>query len=242
MTDATKVPSTQTEAEGERPADWPEVLEDLRAEVTAGFLSSHERENADSARLLETTSFLYAAIEMLAERGLISIDDLNRRRTAVKNRLIKDFFDQGMGVVLLESEHSDKYDYPASAEIDCAARIHVCKAVCCKLNFALSEQDVQEGILRWELGDPYLARKGRDGQCHHLDRTTHFCTVREHRPIPCRAYTCRNDRRIWQDFDNMVLAADLDTMIPDREGSRELVRASGARERDGVLMIENERG
>jgi Fe-S-cluster containining protein len=238
-TDANPIPSVPST--GGAPS-WPDSLAELRAEVIAGFLNSHERENADSARLLETTSFLYAAIELLAERGLISIADLNKRRTAVKNRLVKDFFDQGMGVVLLESEHADKYDYPLSAEIDCAARLQVCKGICCKLNFALSEQDVEEGILRWELGDPYIARKERDGYCHHLDRATHFCTVREHRPIPCRAYTCRNDRRIWQDFDNMVLAADLDAALLDREGSRELVRASRARQRDSAPMIEDGKG
>ena len=35
-------------------------------------------------------------------------------------------------------------------------RVHLCKASCCRLPFALSRQDVEEGIVRWDLGQPYL--------------------------------------------------------------------------------------
>lgn len=27
------------------------------------------------------------------------------------------------------------------------------------------------------------------------------CTIREHRPLPCRGYDCRKDQRIWLDYE-----------------------------------------
>lgn len=188
---------------------WPDSVEGLRAEVVAGFLNAHERENAESARLLETTSFLHAAIDLLAEHGLIDADALGERVSVVMNRLAHAFLREGMGVTLMEMEE-DKYGYPETSEVDCAARYHICKAVCCRQQFALSRQDVEEGILRWELGAPYMARKEADGNCPHLDRETCLCTVHENRSIPCRVYSCRDDKNIWLDFDNMVPVPNLD--------------------------------
>jgi hypothetical protein len=43
------------------------------------------------------------------------------------------------------------------------------------------------------------------------------CSVREHRPIPCRAYDCRNDPRIWSDFANYVINPDLENLFRKRE-------------------------
>jgi hypothetical protein len=40
-----------------------------------------------------------------------------------------------------------------------------------------------------------------DGYCTHMDRGACGCTVYAQRPIPCRGYDCRNDRRIWLDFE-----------------------------------------
>ena len=50
-------------------------------------------------------------------------------------------------------------------EVDCAARMHVCQAVCCKLDFALTADEVEHGVLRWDLGRPYLIRHEGDGWC-----------------------------------------------------------------------------
>lgn len=51
---------------------------------------------------------------------------------------------------------------------------------------------------------------GKDnGYCSHLDPNTFGCTVYENRPVPCRAFDCRNDKRIWLDFENMILNPDI---------------------------------
>lgn len=54
----------------------------------------------------------------------------------------------------------DKRRVP-SADIDCAARLHLCRARCCSFSISLSAEDVAEGKLRWEIERPYLLRRRR---------------------------------------------------------------------------------
>jgi Fe-S-cluster containining protein len=60
---------------------------------------------------------------------------------------------------------------------------------------------VRENVVQWELGQPYMIAHAGDGYCVHMDRQTCGCTVYEQRPIPCRGYDCRKDKRIWLDFE-----------------------------------------
>lgn len=98
----------------------------------------------------------------------------------------------------------DKYAFVSNVEIDCEARIPYCRAVCCKLTFCYSRQDVDEGALEWNPAAPFRNLKGEDGRCVHQDRSTGFCSVHEIRPIPCRYYDCSRDERIWLDFERMI--------------------------------------
>ena len=72
--------------------------------------------------------------------------------------------------------------------------------------FALSRQDLKERVVQWDHSNPYMIRHGADGYCVHNDKQTRFCTVYDHRPAVCRGYSCRNDKRIWKDFDKMIPA------------------------------------
>src|SRR5262245_50241392 len=63
------------------------TLESLRDEVAGGFLYAHSRANANSNKLLEVASFSYALIELLNERGLITIEELDERKDQVHKRL-----------------------------------------------------------------------------------------------------------------------------------------------------------
>lgn len=96
-------------------------------------------------------------------------------------------------------------DAEPSRVVDCAARMHVCQAVCCRLKFPLSGPEIDRGHVKWDIGHPYIIRQGSDGRCVHNDATTGHCGVYEDRPGVCRRYTCIGDARIWKDFDNMVL-------------------------------------
>ena len=176
--------------------------------VAEGLLYTHSRLNANTSKTLEASSFLYAVIELLSEKGLITVEELDARKRVVGQRLAKQFSDQGMGAMLQDPEY-DKYAFNAGVKIDCENRLHLCKAACCRLPFALSKQDVREGIVRWNLGQPYLIDQGKDGYCVHLQRGSCQCGIYAQRPVPCRGYDCRNDQRIWLDFGKKIPNPDL---------------------------------
>lgn len=89
------------------------------------------------------------------------------------------------------------------AEINCAERVHLCKAVCCKLNFALTPREVREGKVKWDRRLPYLIAHGENGYCAHLDDHS-GCTIHADRPALCRRFDCRTDGRVWIDFEGMI--------------------------------------
>jgi Fe-S-cluster containining protein len=184
----------------------------LRSEMAGGLHYTHTRANANTAKLLEVTAFAYAAIELLAEQGLLSIEALDERKTTVADRLTKKFAAQGMGVARQDPEH-DKYTFPSTVRIDCENRVYLCKAACCRLRFALSKQDVEEGVVKWDFAHPYLVARGDDGYCAHMDRARLNCSIHAHRPVPCRAYDCRTDQRIWTDFENKVVSPELEQLF-----------------------------
>jgi hypothetical protein len=182
---------------------------ELRRRVAEGLAFAHTRMNAGVSKTLEATSFLYALVELLAERGLVSIDELDARREQVAERLVARLQASGEGVVIQEPE-ADKYAFSGEAEVDCPSLLPLCKAACCRLPFALSKQDIREGIVRWDLGRPYLNERGGDGYCTHIDRDTRLCSIRDARPVPCRAFDCRDDPRIWADFEARIPNPNLD--------------------------------
>lgn len=187
-------------ANGNEHRDW----EALRGEVSGGLRYAHTRANTNTGKLLEVASFAYAAIELLAEQGLLQVEELDARKQAVAGRLVEKFADQGMGVVYQNPEH-EKYGFAGEVRIDCENRLHLCKAACCRLRFALSKQDVEEGIVKWDFARPYLIARGPDGYCQHVDRNTLGCSIHAHRPVPCRAFDCRKDERIWADFERKII-------------------------------------
>jgi hypothetical protein len=175
----------------------------FRHQIADGLLYAHSRLNANQRKTLEAASFLYALIELLSERGLITIDELDTRKAVVAQRLAEQLRREGNGAVFQDPEY-DKYDFPHAAEVDCPSRVHLCKAACCRLPFALSKQDVREGIVHWDFGQPYMIEHD-DGCCTHMDHTACVCTIYAHRPAPCRGFDCRSDQRIWLDYEQRIV-------------------------------------
>ncbi len=100
----------------------------------------------------------------------------------------------------------DKYQVP-STDIDCAARIPLCGAKCCTMDVTLSAQDVAEGGIPFDIMKPYaLPRDPTTKRCVCMDADG-ACTIYERRPGACRAYDCRNDARVWRDFDARIPAS-----------------------------------
>jgi Fe-S-cluster containining protein len=111
---------------------------------------------------------------------------------------------------------TDKYEVTPT-DVPCLERMHICKARCCRLRFSLSTLDLDEGIIRWDYGKPYQIRqRASDGYCTHNDAATGHCTVHANRPRICRTYDCKDDKRIWADFANMI-PAPLEAIFTPRD-------------------------
>jgi len=188
--------------------DPTDKLEKLRKEVADGLLYTHARLSEGTKTTLEAASFLYGLIELLREKGLLSIEDLDERMREVAGRLKRKNSEKGVGVLIQEPE-CDKYGFKEVAEVACGERVHLCRAACCRLPFALSKQDIREGVVHWDLGEPYMIAQEKDGHCTHLEKGRWNCSIREHRPVPCRAYDCRQDGKVWLDFDGGIINPDI---------------------------------
>lgn len=172
-------------------------------EILEGFLYSYRQLDTSALKVYEASAALYSLIELLVAKGIIGVEELDHRKKAVEKRLADSFKESGIGV-RVQNAQIDKYSLKEEAKIDCEKRIHICRAACCALAYALSPQDIREGI-RWSLGKPFMNVRGEDGYCVHLERGTFRCSIYEHRPAVCRQYDCHNDRRIWLDFDKMII-------------------------------------
>ena len=180
------------------------AVDSSRADILRGLVYTHNRANANTAELHKTSVTLAALIDLLIESGLVGGAELRERREQLAEELKRDYVSRGMAVAMQDFEVS-KYEFKGGAEIDCENRLHLCKAACCRLPFALSKHDVQEGVVKWDLGQPYMNARDEEGYCTHLDQGTHQCTVYNQRPIPCRGYDCRKDQRVWIDFENRIV-------------------------------------
>jgi hypothetical protein len=172
-------------------------------ELLHGFHVAHNRIGASANRMVQAAANTYALAELLVRKGVIGVDELDATRRTVEGRLREEVQDK-VAVRITEGA-PDKYDMPDQAvEIDCENRIPLCKGACCRLRFALTEQDIEEGIVHWNLAEPYLNRQSADGYCTHSDSATRGCTIYANRPAVCRGYDCRRDQRIWLDFEQRV--------------------------------------
>jgi hypothetical protein len=57
--------------------------------LTQGLIYNHIRINDNTKRSLEASSFAYALIELLAEKGIITIEELDEQKKDFAERLIK---------------------------------------------------------------------------------------------------------------------------------------------------------
>lgn len=198
---------------------FSELISPIEDDLSSGLLYTHTRVNDNTKKILESASFLYALIELLSEKGLISIDELDERKKLVAERLVRRFTESGLGLMYQAPEY-DKYTFKHKVDVDCQNRLHSCKAACCRLPFALSRQDIEEGIIRWEFGRPYLIAHDRDGYCVHLDKHSYQCSVYEKRPVPCRGFNCRENEKwkVWVDYENAILNPQLHEQIINGNG------------------------
>lgn len=186
-------------------ANDPDGPDGVDRQAGRGFLATHTRLSENFANLFQLSSTVFALVDLLVQRGLLSMEEVRAQMAVVQGRLEKSEFAAGMRFSL----HQDRRDKRALAAadvplVDCDKRRSLCRSACCSLDVPATVQDIEEGIVRWDFGRPYFLRRGADGRCTHLDRPSGGCGVYADRPIPCRTYSCATDERIWKDFANYV--------------------------------------
>lgn len=97
------------------------------------------------------------------------------------------------------------------AKIDCASRMHICRAVCCRtLTIYLNHEELESGSYEWNPREPYALMKNRYG-CIYQQKGGCGCTRHDGpRPNICPNYSCAEDRRIWADFEKRILNRNLE--------------------------------
>lgn len=184
-------------------ADHPEDALDTKDLVSA-LRFCHMMEMQTKLRLTDLAASFYALAETLTVQGLLPLDLYEQRRQATLGR--EEQRAQSEALVTLNNDR-DKYALTALPQIDCEARLPLCKARCCTFTFALSAQDLDEGAVRWEYSRPYqIRRRKEDGYCVHNRAGTCQCMIYSQRPSICRTYDCREDKRVWVDFENRIPA------------------------------------
>jgi Fe-S-cluster containining protein len=179
----------------------PDPLRDLERQVEQGSLFTHAALSQQADRFNTSDALVNGLVELLIRHEVVDAQELLDSVASVRGQIAA----AGQAAELDVAVRVDADEYPQGPPVDCAARLPVCKAVCCRLRFPLSVEEVESGPLKWELGRPYFNRHGEDGYCHQCDGETKACHIYDERPAPCRQYSCVGDDRIWKDFDAMEL-------------------------------------
>jgi Fe-S-cluster containining protein len=174
---------------------------ELREEIERGLQFANVMNSVNLDQNKETIASLQALTNVLLQKEIIRPEELAPSLEEARKRVAQHPLP---GVRL--ADIGDKYAEGQTAEIDCASRIDLCHARCCTFKFYLTKQDLDEGAARWDYGNPYWIKQGEDGYCVHSDPTTRGCTIHARRPHVCRAYDCRNDKRVWIDFEKRIPA------------------------------------
>jgi hypothetical protein len=172
-----------------------------RQEIERGFQFANMLNSLNTDQNRELMAVVRALTEILLRNGITHPGELHElveeARRGVGERPLPSVCLMDMG---------DKYAEGQFVDIDCASLMPVCQARCCSFAAILTEQDLNEGIARWDYGNPYWVMHTAAGFCVHADRKTGACTIHPRRPHACRTFDCRKDKRIWLDFEHRVLA------------------------------------
>jgi Fe-S-cluster containining protein len=182
----------------------------LLNELQSGLVYVNTRLDDNTNRVVNDAAKLAALIAILGEKGILEPEEVEERSKRILLDLVMAFAESGIGVEYLDSKY-DEQDPEDDVLIDCGARVSACKAICCRLPFALTRKEVETGIIRWNFRRPYLIAKGTDGYCAHFDRDKLTCTIYENRPVSCRLFDCRTDKRwpVWEDFEKKIANVEL---------------------------------
>jgi Fe-S-cluster containining protein len=195
------------------------VVEELQRQVERASLFTHTALGEGFARTAEGQAFLYGLADVLLAKGYVSEEELGAAVVNARSELTRRGELSGPGTMVRIDEEESTGEQ--TVEVDCSARMHICKAVCCRLDFALTVSEVESGNVKWDLGRPYFVRHNANGCCVHNDPQTGGCGIYADRPRVCRRYSCANDGRIWKNFEQMELNTEwIDEHLQTQENPR----------------------
>jgi Fe-S-cluster containining protein len=181
--------------------EHPQDLQKAVQEVERGLRFTHVMMSVNQDQGNEAVAYVQALADVLIEKGILKQEDLEEPLENARKEVAQVL----MPRVRL-ADMGDKYAEGQAVEIDCFARLPLCHARCCTFKFFLTKQDLDEGVARWDYGNPYWIKQATDGYCTHSDPQTRGCTIHSQRPHVCRQYDCRSDTRIWIDFEKRIPA------------------------------------
>jgi Fe-S-cluster containining protein len=223
-----------TEARCHSPQGSP--LDELERQVERGSMFTQAVMQKGFTRLSLVEAMVGELVDTLVSQGVVAPGDLPGCQSAAADATARAeeterLTDVGRSLRWPNvSLRVDPEEPVACEEVDCDARMHVCHAVCCKLRFALTSDEVEAGLVKWDIGHPYVIRQASNGYCAHNDAASGGCTIYDHRPALCRRFSCKGDVRIWKDFDAMVLNQE---WIDAHVGRADAIQLVDADARDG---------
>lgn len=195
------------------------VVEELHRQVERASLFTHTALGESFSRMGEGQAFLYGLADVLLAKGYVNENELSAAVSNVRVELTQRGELSGPGV-MVRIDTEDAFDQQV-IEVDCDARMHICQAICCRLDFALTVPEVESGKIKWDLGRPYFIRHSSNGCCIHNDSGGGGCSAYSDRPGVCRRYSCAKDSRIWKDFEQMELNTEwIEQHLPPEEKPR----------------------
>jgi len=171
-------------------------------EVERGLRFTHVMMSVNQDQGNEAVAYVQALADVLVEKGILKHEELEEPLEKARQEVAQVL----MPRVRL-ADMGNKYAEGQAVEIDCFARLPLCHARCCTFKFFLTKQDLDEGVARWDYGNPYWIKQAADGYCIHSDPKTRACTIHGKRPHVCRQFDCRSDKRIWIDFEKRIPAS-----------------------------------
>jgi Fe-S-cluster containining protein len=178
------------------------VDDELDRQIERGSLFTHTALSETAERLTDVESMLYGLVDVLLADGTLDERRFERAAASARSELETRGETASPGVAL---RFDGEISPDAVTPVDCERRMPICHAVCCRLNFALTADEVEGGAAKWDLGQPYFIRQNATGACVHNDPNSGACGIYAERPGVCKRYTCANDERIWSDFEKMEL-------------------------------------
>jgi Fe-S-cluster containining protein len=205
MADEPLPPPHLPRVDGPLPALNPhpqETLDGLRAALRPALHGIHN----DHARGLqvefEQAVIVQAVLQVLMAKGLVTREELDAVYPAMHQMMVDLRARQLSGPRLFPGLGT----LAEPSGLDCAAHHPTCGAACCSsFNVLLTPEEAASHKYLWDLAHPYRLLTDDDGTCVYFDRARLGCSIWQDRPSACRAFDCRKDDRVWQDYPNRGL-------------------------------------